>query len=866
MASHHVFPEMLATISEAKLKEVLSQRTKFEGELQQLLNAVNNERDQRLKVKMLLDRIESVPSMSKIAKTPRLRLDDIRHFVEQAENDPSVSIGLMKQWQATLSRESCVGTQSERYKYSELYCRLTNEWVSVSKQGSIDPSNPVTLIDLTRQEKRDERVEWEKYVFTPLNTNTAAIEDYLKELFAETGSNQDIQAAYHALRVSTQEFETRLHNNKHFSQSDLKWIIGGLLRSDLLTEQKQKQLKELYNDKDLLLALEEHLKFRMLNLDNWDWSSAKEGIPINQRRGLSGRYRFFHDESLFDAIMLRYIGVKWSVFFQSAMTKFRASPGVWKSSSVAMPKEDKLRREHFLGRRYLEAHRLQHFKDEIFLEQLTKEEEEIRGAYDGNPEDGDTRKSSIQISQTLLHTIATEVLMKTYLGEDQVVVKTDFKWFGPTLPHSTIFTVLKFFNVSEKWISFFRKVLEAPVKFAEDGPDTTVRVRKRGTPPSNPLSDVLAEAIFFCMDFAFNRDTGGAILYRMHDDVWMWGQENACVVGWNSIIKFTNLMGLVLNIQKTGSCKIAGKVSESDYQVVPSLPKALPTGEVRWGLFLKLDSKSGRFIIDQIMVDKHISELSLQLDACKSVFDWIQVWNIYAVRFFTTHFGQSANCLGRGHLATVIKTFNRIQASLFRSTGGSVTSTLKEMIKERSKIDDIPDGFLYFPTSLCGLDVKNPFTTPYLLRDNLPVDPKAVLDTYMMQEKAAYETAKTSFEKKPPFRNFNFPLQMSDRLKLEPFMPFEEFSKYREKTSTALLNAYTTLLAPARCKKIIQTGSSCYLSHDTWSDLSAYHQSTVQLHASDMVNRFDEILIAEDGVLPTKTVKRLRESRFKLQD
>lgn len=314
MASHDVLPEMLATISEAKLKEVLSQRTKFESELQQLLNAVNNERDQRLKVKMLLDRIESVPSMSKIANTPRLRLDDIRHFVEQAESDPSVSISLMNDWQATLERE--LHTQSERYKYSELYCRLTNEWVLVSKKGTVDLSSPVTLIDLTRQEKRDERIEWEKYVFTPLNTNTTAIEDYLKELFAETGSNQEIQAAYQALRMSTQEFEDNLHNDKHFSQCDLKWIIGGLLRSDLLTDLKQKQLKELLNDNDLLLALEEHLKFRMLNLDNWEWSSSKKGIPINQRRGLSGRYRFFHDESLFDAIMLRYIGLSGPSFFK----------------------------------------------------------------------------------------------------------------------------------------------------------------------------------------------------------------------------------------------------------------------------------------------------------------------------------------------------------------------------------------------------------------------------------------------------------------------------------------------------------------------------------------------------------------------
>jgi hypothetical protein len=191
----------------------------------------------------------------------------------------------------------------------------------------------------------------------------------------------------------------------------------------------------------------------------------------------------------------------------------------------------------------------------------------------------------------------------------------------------------------------------------------------------------------------------------MHDDVWTWGHENTCVKGWDSITNFTNLMGLVLNKQKTGSCKIAEK--DSDYQVLTFLPKSLPPGEVRWGLFLKLNHKSGHFLIDQSMVDKHIEELRLQLDACKSAFDWIQVWNIYAVRFFTTHFGQSANCLGRDHVETVIKTFERIQKALFGSTSGNVTLTLKRMI-EISKIDDIPDGFLYIPTSLCDLDVKNP--------------------------------------------------------------------------------------------------------------------------------------------------------------
>jgi hypothetical protein len=249
----------------------------------------------------------------------------------------------------------------------------------------------------------------------------------------------------------------------------------------------------------------------MLNLDNWEWSSPRDGIPVNQRRGLNGRYRFFHDEHLHDAIMLRYIGVKWSVRFQKAMTKFRATPGVWKSPASPIPEEDRQRREYFLGYPFakatdtfnsahsqysaeadspakpesVEAYRLKYFK-EILLEQLTKQHNKVRGSYDSDPKDGDTRKSSIQISQTLLHTLATEILLKTHLGEDQVVVKNDFKWFGPTLPHSTIFAVLKFLNVSDKWITFFRKVLEALVRFAEDRPDAAVRISKRGTPPSSP--------------------------------------------------------------------------------------------------------------------------------------------------------------------------------------------------------------------------------------------------------------------------------------------------------------------------------------------------------------------------------------------
>lgn len=65
----------------------------------------------------------------------------------------------------------------------------------------------------------------------------------------------------------------------------------------------------------------------------------------------------------------------------------------------------------------------------------------------------------------------------------------------------------------------------------------------------------------------------------------------------------------------------------------------VPQGEIRWG-FLQLDPKSGRFEIDQKMVDGHIEELRMQLQGrSKSVIDYIQVWVFHPIQAsgFTVH-------------------------------------------------------------------------------------------------------------------------------------------------------------------------------------------------------------------------------------
>ena len=74
-----------------------------------------------------------------------------------------------------------------------------------------------------------------------------------------------------------------------------------------------------------------------------------------------------------------------------------------------------------------------------------------------------------------------------------------------------------------------------------------------------------------------------------------------------------------LDDKKTGSVRIS---QEADLAV----DDRLPAGEIRWG-FLYLDPTSGRFEIDQKMVDRHVEELRKQLESkSKSVIDYIQAW------------------------------------------------------------------------------------------------------------------------------------------------------------------------------------------------------------------------------------------------
>jgi hypothetical protein len=195
------------------------------------------------------------------------------------------------------------------------------------------------------------------------------------------------------------------------------------------------------------------------------------------------------------------------------------------------------------------------FREIFFLSTLSGSLDEVASydkSADTSGDDGYATISPVETKQKLLHVLTTECQLNTKLHKKHAVVCSDFEWFGPSLPHTSILIVLEFFGVRTEWLDFFKKWLAAPLRVVGDDADG-VRVRKRGTPFNYPLSVLCGEAVLFVMDFAVNRASSGLHLYRLHDDLWLFDSNaTKCAHAWKEMNTYANLVGLTFNKEKTG--------------------------------------------------------------------------------------------------------------------------------------------------------------------------------------------------------------------------------------------------------------------------------------------------------------------------
>lgn len=227
----------------------------------------------------------------------------------------------------------------------------------------------------------------------------------------------------------------------------------------------------------------------------------------------------------------------------------------------------------------------------------------------------------------------------------------------------------------------------------------------------------------------------------------------------------------------------------------------------------------------------------------------------------------------------MLATHRHIQESVF--DGGNVVQHLKQMIKDRFGVSDLPDGFLYFPVELGGLDLKSPFVDLLQIRDSVKANPYDLLDEYEEKEKEDYADAKRRFDKgdiermrrqteKPDFRPED----------ADVFFSLEEFTQYRETFASMgkanLRNVYVELLRrpmeqPVEPSTQVHEAlnglrqSNLRGIMSNWYNMEAYWKWIAQMYGPDMIVRFGGFNIVDPGWLPIGMVSQFRQRRTKWQ-
>lgn len=122
----------------------------------------------------------------------------------------------------------------------------------------------------------------------------SAITSYLGELFA---NSPEAEAALEKLRKNIRDAGYSIHVDT-LNASGMRNLIKSLLARDLLSAEKAATLKGFLDSDVIIEEVTSVLNMQMARLDDWEWPA--EGVKVNMRRHLSGKYRYVNQRVRFD--------------------------------------------------------------------------------------------------------------------------------------------------------------------------------------------------------------------------------------------------------------------------------------------------------------------------------------------------------------------------------------------------------------------------------------------------------------------------------------------------------------------------------------------------------------------------------------
>ncbi|KAJ3486652.1 hypothetical protein NLG97_g6571 [Lecanicillium saksenae] len=813
------------------------------------------------------------------------RLDNIERMLSNAKYSSGFSPSAALSWRGELL--AYLHQSQRRMEYTILFGKLTNEWanfrfgelsesISSAKHGDqeSDVSSDDEGISVGRKEMHAQRQVWESLVTNLRTTDKDNITEFLDDLFHSGPRYKKESTAVDELAdLRTTLLANMRHSIFHGSNGTIpinvtmvKAAIKAILSADQLGSEKRRAMIDLSSRENVLSEIADILKIdlKLAAIERWSWGDNP--IKAEMRKAINGKYRVYMDIELLDSILIQCVGQWISVQVFNALQHAWVLPvtSVWKA------KEDEKRTaaikshipEFGTQTTYNSVRELRNdmYRRIFFSPRLPSHMDSNSGvgAYDDNASDDSNEQIQANLTDLkhgspnvfnlktdILRVCSAEMAVQKIVHGQFCLLQSDFEWFGPSLPHSTLVTIMEYFHFPKELVQFTKSFLDMRIQFQEDGTNGAVLTRKTGIPVSFQLTDGISELLLFVLDFAVNQKTGGSHLYRNHDDLWFWGQPSQCASAWETICEFTKVMGLQLNKEKTA---YAHAVDESNPRFKAASKDALvklPNNEVKWG-FLTFDEKEWKWKANKTAIKDHMDELRFQLKSRTSVMSHIQAYNAYIKNFLPNNFGQVIVGLGDDHPIMVLDALQYAQRYLYRrdsesDSSGNVASHVRKTIQERfgdDNKDTVPDCFLYMSVEHGGLGLANPAPAfaQYIqlpkhdlkddqkplppMKDALKVLNTAISDNYRDEGKQFvtrlnHKRQKLRMQSKQPDSDDSDAesdlAEFSQKIDGVPqFMSFSTYMGTAEQMSAAMRHFYATLLDQP-------LADDCAVSNQNWA-------------------------------------------------
>ena len=171
------------------------------------------------------------------------------------------------------------------------------------------------------------------------------------------------------------------------------------------------------------------LNMQLASIESFAW--PREGVQVEMRRHLSGKYRAYMDTEIITALLFQYLGMRWSIGFKSAFRDVVRSPA-WKRDAREFSREERLERSECFGESRTEVgHSIEKQRrieqDNLFFMTQLPGELTSPSLYDEDPAVTGV-EATINVQQTLLKIINTEIYLNQALHGQCTVVRTDLEW------------------------------------------------------------------------------------------------------------------------------------------------------------------------------------------------------------------------------------------------------------------------------------------------------------------------------------------------------------------------------------------------------------------------------------------------------